>query len=114
MFVDIADFLQELPTEEGARFINPKFKRAISQDNLLASVNAAAAGLKVKRSLVSPSFVPKVRPIFFLYYINHFHCRYTYICLYMDIYVYLYDYTCIRMHFVYHYHIGYRGTSRSI
>eukprot|EP00596_Hydrurales_sp_CCMP1899_P009770 CAMPEP_0119035166 /NCGR_PEP_ID=MMETSP1177-20130426/2120_1 /TAXON_ID=2985 /ORGANISM="Ochromonas sp, Strain CCMP1899" /LENGTH=1167 /DNA_ID=CAMNT_0006993119 /DNA_START=471 /DNA_END=3971 /DNA_ORIENTATION=+ len=59
MFVDIADFLQELPTEEGARFINPSFKRAISSDNLLAGVEAASAGLRVKRSLVSPGFVPR-------------------------------------------------------
>ena len=33
-FVDIADFLQELPTKEGERFINPTFRRAVSTDNL--------------------------------------------------------------------------------
>lgn len=47
MFVDIADFLQELPTAEGARFINTNFRRTISSDNLAASVSAKAAGLKV-------------------------------------------------------------------
>lgn len=32
-FVDIADFLQELPTAEGSRFINPDFMRT-SRDDL--------------------------------------------------------------------------------
>lgn len=35
-FVDVADFLQEIPTSEGLRFINSKFKRAISTDDLAA------------------------------------------------------------------------------
>ena len=33
-FVDVADFLQELPTQEGERFINTKFRRAPSTNNL--------------------------------------------------------------------------------
>lgn len=35
-FVDVADFLQELPTEEGKRFINPNFRRLASSNDLAA------------------------------------------------------------------------------
>ena len=34
--VDVADFLQELPTEEGQRFINPNFRREPSSSDLAA------------------------------------------------------------------------------
>ena len=34
LFVDVADFLQELPTEEGKRFINQEFRRSTSANNL--------------------------------------------------------------------------------
>ena len=34
LFVDVADFLQEIPTEEGRRFINPEFRRSVSANNL--------------------------------------------------------------------------------
>lgn len=55
--VDVADFLQELPTEEGKRFINPNFRRVSSSNDLATRYHLSYCTLSFSALFLSFLFV---------------------------------------------------------